>query len=100
MKRVGLTALAIVLLPLPLAWMLPLGDWLGSELCLWESLPLALTLFLYYLAYGTGVSRVRRRSRPGDRSFLGILLYFNLPLTAVTVYQNTAWAAPFDCIAG
>ena len=88
--------LSAALLAVPLAWILPVSERLGPALCLGYSLPLALSLFAYYLAWGGGIHWLRRR-RGGSSIFLGLLLYVNLPLTGVYLYRATEWSRAFTC---
>jgi hypothetical protein len=88
--------LCVALLLVPLAWVLPLSERLGTPLCLWLSGPVALSLFAYYLAWGWGLDWLRRRGGRPDL-FFDLLIYVNLPITLVYLYRATHWSAPFRC---
>ena len=88
--------LAVLLLALPLAWMLPFTEARGWNQCLLSSGLAALTLFFYYLLWGWTVSRLRQRA--GGSAILWDTVWFiNLPITLVYLYRATNWHAPFTC---
>jgi hypothetical protein len=96
MRRLAGIAGAAGLLAVPLLWLWPLASRLGTDLCLAYSLPLALSLFAYYLIWGWGVSWLGRRA--GRASALtDLLIYVNLPLTLVYLYRATEWSRALTC---